>query len=70
VVINHFAVKVIEHSGGRSAVAAAAHRGVEELYDERLAQSRSFIHKAGLVHSELLLPKGALERLLDRTTLW
>jgi Ti-type conjugative transfer relaxase TraA len=70
VAIYHLSAKVIGRSAGRSAVAAAAYRAAEELYDERLGRSHDFTNKAGVVHSEILLPDGAPERWLDRATLW
>ena len=66
----HFSAKVIGRSTGRSAVAAAAYRAAERLHDERLDCDHDFTAKAGVVHSEILLPEGAPERWLDRATLW
>ena len=68
--IYHFSVKVISRADGRSAVAAAAYRAAEELHDQRLGRAHDFTNKAGVVHSEILLPDGAPARLLDRATLW
>ncbi|MEZ0497909.1 Ti-type conjugative transfer relaxase TraA [Sphingomonas sp. IW22] len=68
--IYHFSAKVISRANGSSAVASAAYRAASELYDERLGRSHNFSNKAGVVHSEVLLPEGAPERLLDRTALW
>jgi Ti-type conjugative transfer relaxase TraA len=70
VAIYHLSAKVISRADGRSAVAAAAYRAAEDLYDERLGRSHDFTNKAGVVHSEILLPEGAPERLLDRAALW
>ena len=53
-----------------SAVAAAAYRAASELQDERLGRAHDFTNKAGVVHSEILLPEGAPARLSDRATLW
>src|SRR5260370_2769729 len=55
---------------GRSAVAAGAYRAAEELQDERLGRAHDFTNKAGVIHSEILLPDGAPARLLDRAILW
>ena len=66
----HFSAKVISRASGRSAVAAAAYRSASELPDERLERVHDFTAKTGVVHSEILLPAGAPERLADRTTLW
>ena len=68
--IYHFSAKVISRADGRSAVAAAAYRAAEELHDQRLGRAHDFTNKAGVVHSEILLPDGAPARLLDRATLW
>ena len=67
--IYHLSAKVISRADGRSAVAAAAYRAAEELHDERLGRAHDFTNKAGVIHSEILLPEGAPARLADRTTL-
>lgn len=68
--IYHFAAKVISRGTGSSAVAAAAYRSASRLYDERIERTHNFTSKAGVVHSEILLPEGAPERWSDRATLW
>lgn len=68
--IYHFSAKVIGRGAGRSAVAAAAYRSASRLEDERLGRHHDFTNKAGVVHSEVMLPEGAPERLRDRETLW
>ena len=68
--IFHFSAKVIGRSSGRSAVAAAAYRAGEQLHDERIDRTHDFTNKAGVLHSEVMLPKGAPEALADRATLW
>ncbi|MBL0916100.1 MAG: Ti-type conjugative transfer relaxase TraA, partial [Sphingopyxis sp.] len=68
--IYHFSVQVIGRGAGRSAVAAAAYRAGERLHDERLDRAHDFANKAGVVHSEVMLPKGAPERFTDRAALW
>lgn len=68
--IYHFSAKVISRANGSSAVASAAYRSASELHDEQLGRNHDFSNKAGVIHSEVLLPKGAPERLSDRTTLW
>lgn len=68
--IYHFSAKVIGRGTGRSAVAAAAYRSASRLEDERLGRHHDFTNKAGVVHSEVMLPEGASERLRDRETLW
>ena len=68
--IYHFSAKVISRANGSSAVASAAYRSASELHDERLGRNHDFSNKAGVIHSEVMLPEGAPERLNDRTTLW
>ncbi|KGB59034.1 Ti-type conjugative transfer relaxase TraA [Sphingopyxis sp. LC363] len=66
----HFSAKVISRAVGCSAVAAAAYRSADRLHDERLGRHHDFSNKAGVVHSEVLLPEGADERWSDREQLW
>ncbi|WP_421937624.1 Ti-type conjugative transfer relaxase TraA [Phenylobacterium sp.] len=68
--IYHFSAKVISRAKGSSAVAAAAYRSASRLQDERLDRAHDFSAKAGVVHSEVMLPEGAPERWRDRETLW
>ena len=68
--IYHFAVQVVSRANGSSAVASAAYRAAERLPDERLGRDHDFSNKAGVIHSEVMLPEGAPERLSDRAVLW
>ena len=68
--IFHFSAKVISRANGSSAVASAAYRSAERLHDDRLDRDHDFTNKSGVVHSEVMLPDGALERLDDRSALW
>ncbi len=68
--IYHFSAKVVSRANGSSAVASAAYRAAERLTDDRLGRDHDFTNKAGVVHSEIMLPEGAPERLADRETLW
>src|SRR3546814_16033179 len=68
--IFHFSAKVIGRSSGRSAVAAAAYRAGERLPDERIDRTHDFTHKAGVLPSEVMLPRGAPEAFADRAPLW
>jgi Ti-type conjugative transfer relaxase TraA len=68
--IYHFSAKVVSRANGSSAVASAAYRAAERLTDDRLGRDHDFTNKAGVVHSEIMLPVGAPERLTDRETLW
>jgi Ti-type conjugative transfer relaxase TraA len=68
--IYHFSAKVISRASGSSAVASAAYRSASRLHDQRLDRSHDYTNKAGVVHSEVMLPDGAPERLGDRSSLW
>jgi len=68
--IYHFSAKVISRANGSSAVAAAAYRSASRLNDERLDRHHDFSNKAGVVHSEVMLPDGAPDHLADREKLW
>ena len=70
VAIYHISAKVISRANGSSAVAAAAYRSASCLCDSRLGRNHDFSNKAGVVHSEVLLPEGAPTHLSDRQTLW
>uniref|UniRef100_UPI0035CC7BB8 Ti-type conjugative transfer relaxase TraA n=1 Tax=uncultured Sphingomonas sp. TaxID=158754 RepID=UPI0035CC7BB8 len=68
--IYHFSAKVISRAAGSSALAAAAYRSASRLYDQRLDRHHDFSNKAGVVHSEVMLPNGAPEEWSDREKLW
>ena len=51
-------------------MASAAYRAAECLHDELLNRDHDYTAKAGVVHSEIMLPNGAPARWLDRQTLW
>jgi Ti-type conjugative transfer relaxase TraA len=68
--IYHFSAKVISRAAGSSALVSAAYRSASRLHDQRLDRHHDFSNKAGVVHSEVLLPDGAPEHLSDREQLW
>ncbi|WP_404712179.1 Ti-type conjugative transfer relaxase TraA [Sphingomonas sp. MMS24-J13] len=68
--IYHFSAKVISRANGSSALAAAAYRSASRLHDERLDRHHDFSNKAGVVHSEVMLPEGAPKEWGDREKLW
>jgi len=68
--IYHFSAKVISRANGSSALAAAAYRSASRLHDQRLDRHHDFSNKAGVVHSEILLPEGAPQDFADRERLW
>jgi Ti-type conjugative transfer relaxase TraA len=68
--IFHFSAKVISRAAGSSALAAAAYRSASRLHDDRFDRHHDFSNKAGVVHSEVMLPEGAPEEWQDREKLW
>jgi Ti-type conjugative transfer relaxase TraA len=68
--IYHFSAKVISRACGSSALAAAAYRSASRLHDQRLDRHHNFSNKAGVIHSEVMLPEAAPEHLRDRERLW
>jgi Ti-type conjugative transfer relaxase TraA len=68
--IYHFSAKVISRAAGSSALASAAYRSASRLHDQRLDRHHDFSNKAGVVHSEVMLPDSAPEHLGDREKLW
>ena len=68
--IYHCSIKIISRSGGRSAVASAAYRSGERLYDEETGLLHDFTRKGGVVMAEILLPENAPQEYSDRQTLW
>ena len=68
--IYHFSAKIISRAAGSSALAAAAYRSASRFHDERLGRHHDFSNKAGVVHSEVMLPDGAPEEWRDREKLW
>src|SRR3546814_9184886 len=62
--------QVLSRANGSSAVASGDYRAAERRHDDRLGRDHDFSNKAGVVHSEILAPDGAPERLNDRATLW
>ncbi len=68
--IYHFSAKVISRANGSSAVASAAYRSASRLRDERIDRNHDFTNKAGVVHSEVLVPEHAPNEFSDREKLW
>lgn len=68
--IYHFSAKVISRASGSSALAAAAYRSASRLHDQRLDRHHDFSNKAGVIHSEVMLPERAPEQFSDRERLW
>ena len=66
----HFSLNHIKRSKGHTAIAAAAYRSGEKLYDRYYGEVQDYTKKGGIVVSEILLPDYVPERLSDRETLW
>lgn len=68
--IYHLSIKIISRSGGRTAVASAAYRSGEKLYNEETGITHDFTRKKGVVHKEIILPECAPQEYYDREVLW
>ena len=66
----HFSLKHVKRSEGHTAIAAAAYRSGEKLYDRYYGETQDYTKKGGVIMSEIMLPDYAPERLSDRETLW
>lgn len=68
--IYHCSIKIISRAGGRSAVASAAYRSGEKLYNDETGIVHDFTKKGGVVYTEIMLPSNAPTKYLDREILW
>lgn len=68
--IYHCSIKIISRSGGRSAVASAAYRSGERLYNDETGIIHDFSHKGGVIMNEIILPVNAPVRYMNREILW
>lgn len=68
--IFHFSTKSISRGKGQSIVASAAYRSGEKIYDERQGRNWDYTHRAGVEHTEIVLPEGAPEWAKSRGELW
>lgn len=68
--IYHCSIKIISRAGGRSAVASAAYRSGEKLYNDETGLIHDFTKKGGVIMNEIMLPENAPLRYLDREILW
>ena len=66
----HFHVDQIKRSAGRTAVAAAAYRAGEKLYNEWDGLTHDYTAKGGVIHTEIMLPAHAPPEYADRAILW
>ena len=70
IAIYHCSIKIISRGKGKSAVAAAAYRAGEKLYNNYDGITHDFTRKGAIVHTEILLPANAPAEYADRSTLW
>jgi hypothetical protein len=69
--IFHLSAKVISLGKGQSAIAAAAYRSGERLYDEQAAQQKYYPSRdERIVFTDIMAPKDAPEWAHDRDQLW
>ena len=60
----------ISRGKGQSAIASAAYRSGENLYDEKINQSFDYTRKQDVSYSEILLPENADRKYENREKLW
>jgi hypothetical protein len=68
--IFHCQAKIIGRSDGKNALASAAYRSGQELYDERTETRFKFAGADRVMHTEIIAPADAPEWVLDRQELW
>jgi len=68
--IYHLSLKIISRAKGKSAVASAAYRAGEKIYNEREQRTHDYTRKGGILHTEILLPDHAPSEYADRAVLW
>jgi ATP-dependent exoDNAse (exonuclease V) alpha subunit len=68
--IYHLKASAMTRAKGQSAVAAAAYRAGEKLYDARTGLCHDYTRKGGVVHSEILTPPGVSSWMAERALLW
>jgi MobA/MobL family. len=66
----HLTIKNLNRKQNQSAIAAAAYRSGERLYDSCNRLTHDFTRKKGIVHTEILLPQNAPTMFYDRELLW
>ena len=66
----HYSLNHVKRSEGHTAIAAAAYRSGEKLYDRYYGEVQDYTKKGGVIMSEILMPDYVPERLKDRETLW
>ena len=70
VAIYHCSIKIIGRGSGKSAVAAAAYRAGEKIFNEYDGRLSDYTRKKGIAHTEIMLPDNAPAKFSDRAVLW
>ena len=68
--IYHLSAKTISRGKGQSAIASAAYRSEQKLFDSRSGKTFDYSRKNVCTHSEIIAPKNAPEWVYDREALW
>ena len=68
--IFHCSIKIISRASGRSAVASAAYRSGEKLYNDETGITHDFMRKGGVVFSEICIPDNAPKEFGNREYFW
>jgi hypothetical protein len=67
--IFHSHLQIITRGEGKSAVAAAAYRRGDALFNEYDGEAHDYGRKGGIVHAEIFLPEFAPREYADRNAL-
>jgi len=68
--IFHLSATPVQRSRGHSAVAAAAYRAGDKLYDSRTGEFYDYGRKQGVLESAIIAPENAPDWVNDREELW
>jgi len=69
-ILKIFSVGHIKRTAGHTAIAAAAYRAGEKIYDAYYGETQDYSRKKGVVATKIYAPDYVPERLRDRQTLW
>lgn len=68
--IYHYSAQIIGRSQGRSAIACAAYRAGEKLFDIQSGEEKNYTRKDQVEHTQIYAPDNAPEWATDRQELW
>lgn len=66
----HCSIKIISRTSGRSAVASAAYRSGEKLYNDETGITHDFTRKGGVGFNEICIPENAPREFQNREYFW